>query len=512
MAKELNAKVLDRFGLRRDPFENADAYSPVGKRHEILEQMVHLSQFSNLVIAVISPAGFGKSVLYKMLGKQLSSEKDLIVTQFRLISRVSGMSLLQRLSEAWKLDAPSVNRETLLRQLRNDQLKRSTVGIRHCILIDNAEFIDPDGLQMLHALTTGLPEDRSIGLALFCHESVVDLRSIFKPSESLHLIRLQVLTQRDVYAFIKDHFRMAGAKKGVPITPEAMENIAVDSEGIPAKVIALTREYMVAQSGMPIERMGIQLTKPQRLGIAIIGGAIILGGISFLVQSLFFTSTTIKPAKVESVSLPAPTPKLTDPQVTAAVTAPVAPEVVVVPKVIDAPSTSVPIESKPAPVPEIAPTPVKTIAIEPPVPPTPIAPTPVAPTPIAPTPAAAATVTTQAPEPTPVTKPIVATKAGKTTAAVSRPWFINAAPGAYTIQILGSHQEVAVQAYIDGQSNPGDFDYVRSSLNGDAWYVVLYKVFDTKDQAVKLIPTLPDSIKAKQPWVRSVGSIRPDNG
>ena len=69
-----------------------------------------------------------------------------------------------------------------------------------------------------------------------------------------------------------------------------------------------------------------------------------------------------------------------------------------------------------------------------------------------------------------------------------------------------------MQAYIDGQSNPGDFDYVRSSLNGDAWYVVLYKVFDTKDQAVKLIPTLPDSIKAKQPWVRSVGSIRPDNG
>lgn len=514
MGKELNVKVLDRFGLKKDPFEIPNAYSPVGKRHEILEQMVHLSQFSNLVIAVISPAGYGKSVLFKMLDKQLNAEKDLIVTQFKLVSRVSGMSLLQRLSEAWKLEAPSVNRETLLRQLRNDQLKRSTVGIRHCIIIDNAEFIDSDGLQMLHALTTGLPEDRSIGLTIFCHDSVVDLRSIFKPAESLHVIRLQALTQRDVYAFIKDHFRMAGAKKGVAIPPEAVENIAVDSEGIPAKVIALTREYMVAQSGLPLEGMGIQITKVQRIAIAVVGGAIILGGASFLVQSLFFNDTTITPVVVEpSTSLlmsskPVPLAQTSVPTVAPVLATPT--ESQTQPSVVVAKAAPTPVVKVAAPVPVAIEAPV--LAVTAPVAeaqPITVAASIASPevvtvpaTPVVDKPAATVPATVQ--------KATTAT-AAKTTSPVSRDWLISAAPTAYTVQILGSSKEVAVQAFIDGQANPGDFDYVRTSLNGGAWFVVLYKAFETKDQAVALIPTLPDSIKSKSPWVRSVGSIRPDS-
>lgn len=529
MGKELSVKVLDRFGLKKDPFEIVNAYSPVGKRHEILEQMVHLSQFSNLVIAVVSPAGYGKSVLCKMLDKQLSAEKDLIVTRFNLVSRVSGMSLLQRLSEAWKLEAPSVNRETLLRQLRNDQLKRSTVGLRHCIIIDNAEFVDADGLQMLQALTTGLPEDRSIGLALFCHDSVVDLRSIFKPAESLHVIRLQALTQRDVYAFIKDHFRMAGAKKGVAIPPEAIENIAVDSEGVPAKVIALTREYMVAQSGVQLEGMGSQITKTQRIAIAVVGSAILLSGALFLVQSLFFNATSITPVVNEPLALPtnAPAPASTKqvpistvnndlaaptPQSALSVATPVntAPAIAKETKATSASTPSVvsPVVNNEAPTPSpevvaaVTPSPEVTQSAEAPI----IDATVVEKPSVANPPVTAPTVTKSVAAATPAAKTTVATK---TTSAVSRDWLIKAAPTAYTIQILGSGNEPAVQAYIDGQANPNDFDYVRTTRNGDAWYVVLYRVFDTKDQAVALIPKLPDNIKAKSPWVRSVGSIRP---
>ena len=503
-----NSKFLDIFGLKRDPFSLENAYSPVGKRHEVLEQMVHLNQFSNLVVAVVAPKGYGKSVLFDILAKQLKAEKDLIVTQFSLSSRVSGMSLLQRLSEEWKLEAPSVNRETLLRQLRNDQLKRATVGMRHCIIIDNVEYVDQDGLRALQSLTTGLPDDRSIGLTLFCDERVIDLRSIFQPIESLHIIRLQALSQRDVFAFIKDHFRIAGGKKSVPLPPDVIENIAVDSEGVPARIIELTREYMKAQSSAMGNHPEFELTRNNRIAIAVVAGAVLLGGASYLLQTQVFNPKSIQPNTVQ-------------------ISTDVKPLVATVPADQQAPPKTVVVPvatSKPV----VKPTPVAA-AVTPAV----VKPAAVTPAAVTPTPEPETAAVSKAPVVTPATvaveavaveavaKPVAVVSAPqpKTVVSsavatgilgpVSRTWLQRADANNFTIQIVASHQESAIRKYIDAQKNPEQFDYVKSSLDGSDWFIVVYGAYATNAEAKAVIAQLPDAVKEKQPWVRSVGAIRP---
>lgn len=532
MTKARRTSFLDFFGLKRDPFSLEGAYSPVGKRHEALEQMVHLNQFSNLVIAVVAPVGYGKTVLFELLGKQLKTQKDLRITQIALASRASGMSLLQRLSSAWQLEAPSVNRETLLRQLRNDQLKRATVGVRHCIIIDNAEFIDQDGLKALQSLTTGLPDDRSIGLTLFCNESVVDLRSIFRPVESLHVIRLQALSQRDVFVFIKDHFRIAGGNRAVPLPPDIMENIAVDSEGVPLKIIALTRAYMESQ---PSAKRGVsefQFTRKHRILLAAVVAAVVLGASSMLMQSLFLERTTINPSanNVDSPFQPAaanmnfgatteqnalaqiqPIPK--QPDVAAKVVASVTPAPQTIPTVV-APVKSTPVPSAPAKIasaPTGSSTPTTLALPEPEV---------VAETEtdaeaviVAPEPAPVPKVTVaQVSEPVPAQPakaPVVLTGGEGIASPLSRPWFQQAAPTDFTIQVVGSHQESAIKNYINSQKTPELFDYVVSSLNGNNWYIVVYGAYATKAEAAAMILKLPETVKDKKPWIRSISAIRP---
>lgn len=459
------------YNLKKDPFAIPESYSPVGKRHELLEQLIHLNQFSHMVLAVIAPEEYGKTTIYNMLAKQLELQSDLQVVKFTPENSIPSIDLLQQIAHAWQVEDISFEKETLLRQLRSHNLSQSFIGMRHCILIDNAEVLGEDALNSLHELTSGMPEEQAIGLTLFCKEGSVDLRSIFKPADSLHLIYMQALSNKDVFGFIQDHFITAGHKQGLPFPPEVVEKIYIASEGIPGRIKKITKDYMIEQAGELKKSAPGAIPK---LHIYAISGLVlvILGSLIFQIFS-FGEGTKVIPEPTKTVISPVSeklkqaVSKVESRQKEAGQTVDTEPKqneagqsVIEIPIVLG----EKPVEAKSITQDALLPVPQQEVIVA---------------------------------KETPVTQP----------PEIKKTWIDNVEPSAFTIQLLGARTQKAVTDFIGNQDRPESFNFHETQHEGNRWFIVTYGIYDIKENATQAVKLLPENLKKQSPWIRSIQSI-----
>lgn len=85
-----------------------------------------------------------------------------------------------------------------------------------------------------------------------------------------------------------------------------------------------------------------------------------------------------------------------------------------------------------------------------------------------------------------------------------------AAPTSYTLQILGSSSEAAVQEFV-AQNAAGllqTLGYYSSRRAGQAWYVVSYGVFADRNAAQATLNRLPSRLSTAGPWVRQLEAVQ----
>jgi outer membrane protein len=82
-------------------------------------------------------------------------------------------------------------------------------------------------------------------------------------------------------------------------------------------------------------------------------------------------------------------------------------------------------------------------------------------------------------------------------------------PSMYTVQVLSSTDEEAVQAFIrSGKLATNEITYVANDVNGSKRYAVVYGLYPTRSAAAAAAQSLPAEIKNAQPWVRRVGQVQ----
>lgn len=87
-------------------------------------------------------------------------------------------------------------------------------------------------------------------------------------------------------------------------------------------------------------------------------------------------------------------------------------------------------------------------------------------------------------------------------------WLSTQNPEYYTIQLIGSGNEGAINRYIEEQNLGGQAAYFKTTRNGQPWYTLVYGKFATKQEAKKAIQQLPPSQRKTSPWVRKFGDIQ----
>ena len=87
-------------------------------------------------------------------------------------------------------------------------------------------------------------------------------------------------------------------------------------------------------------------------------------------------------------------------------------------------------------------------------------------------------------------------------------WLLSAPDAAYTLQLMGSHSEARVLAFIEEQGSGQEFGYFEAKHRNQPWFVLTLGQYPDRDRALQAIALLPPTLRAQKPWARSVASIR----
>lgn len=87
-------------------------------------------------------------------------------------------------------------------------------------------------------------------------------------------------------------------------------------------------------------------------------------------------------------------------------------------------------------------------------------------------------------------------------------WLWSQDPEYFTIQLIGSRSEQAIQRYIEEQNLGNQVAYFKTRRNGATWYALVHGSFATKKEAKDAIKKLPPALRRSSPWVRKFADIR----
>lgn len=167
--EQLLADYRQRYGLAEDPF--SDDYSfPLftgAGRRQVLDQLLHLVQFSNSLLVVLGEYGIGKTRLAHAFMDSLS-ETDLLC-YLEITSGQSLETIFTAIVQAFNLpfyDAPVAEKLlTCLEDFIEQQPDADTDGLA-VVVLDNAHLLDDQTISVLTALLQSFPQQNRFHLVM----------------------------------------------------------------------------------------------------------------------------------------------------------------------------------------------------------------------------------------------------------------------------------------------------------------------------------------------------------
>jgi len=538
---QLLADYRQRYGLSEDPFAHDYSFplfTGAGRR-QLLDQLLHLCQFSNSVLAVLGEQGIGKTRIAHAFMDSLSDQDQICFLSLR-----SGQSLEQILLSIIQAfgvvasDVPST--ENLLASLEAfiaEEAVSEDDGLA-VVVLDNAHLLDDQSISVITALLHNFPQQNRLHLALFGEPRLMQRLERLSPDNLLindfHLQPLGLLEAIDYL-----NFRMEMADYlGPEIFAEALvEPWWRQSPGQLNTLHGLAEEYLL-QSVTP---KPVSHKRPLPVvHIIAISVLIALVGVVVLYMGDEKAGLPKDTAVASTTALPAATP-----QSAIAQSAPVASaaSASVDSKDVELSSTDTPVQ----PLLQSLPQPLQpNQQVQPATQPVQTAPSSVPAAlvsedlsqeqvvPLAQLPTAPSKQVQTLPEPTPVAqaKPVEAlpppvqpeVKVAKPEPEIVKPavksvstaaigagaqerTILSWKPSDYTIQLLGVSNEKAARDFVAGQPNKNELLVFRSKRQGRDWFVVITGRYSSSAQARQAIARLPDAQRDAAPWPRDLKTI-----
>lgn len=499
---------LTHYGFSHDPFAArvpGFKFFPA-QRKPVLGQLHHLARYSQLLLLVTGPEGSGKTLLRQALVASSNKQavQSVVVTPQ---STMDASALLAQIAQA--LNSQDADFDGIMAQV----VQLALTGQEVYLLVDDAERLTGAAVETLLRLAAGTPEARP-HVFLFGEPALAGrLEALSEGEERHHAIALQPYEEDETREYLA--LRLEGAGSGIEcLNEEQIARIHDQSGGWPGAINQVARDELLAamQSSRGRRKSGMALPLPKKHLLAALA-VIVVVAIGFLVLRGGEGERSVAPqatqlpldapagssaasseqggqtaiefdAEERPLSLPLggdAQPVIREPLAAAAggeddaeVALPGARESTI-----------------PAPAP--APAPVERAQPAPPV----------------------ATVPTPAPTqaPAPASPPVrqnVAERAPAPTAAPSasgnRSWYASQPGSNYLVQILGTRVEKNAQAIV--QQHGASYRYFTKTHEGKPLYVVTYGNFANRAAAVAAVKSLPASLQAGKPWVRSFASVQ----
>lgn len=556
-----------RYGLSEDPFAH-DYSFPLftgADRRQLLDQLLHLCQFSNSVLVVLGDYGVGKTRIAHGFMDSLSDQDQICFLSLR-----TGQTLDQILLSVNQAFGIQPNDDTsvdgLLAALEAfiaEEAVSEDDGLA-LVVLDNAHLLDDQSISVLTTLLSNFPQQNRLHLALFGEPALMRRLERLSPENLLcNDFYLQPFTLPETVDYL--NFRMEMADY---LGPEIFNEAKVDSwwhqaQGQLNVLHGLAEEHLL-ESVTPAA--SISKRPLPVIHIVAISLLIAVVGVTFLYMgddepaSQPVAGNSVQPAIAinsapastigsqsagsQSAGFPSSGSQSADSSVELTSTqTPVQPLMQTLPQSqpvqqpqIPQPQSQIvaPASSEPAPVVSSAEPAASNIAEEaivplaqlPTAPPKPAAqasstPIPVQPSQTLPTStsvpneqpvASAKPELATKPEPTVKTEPVVkpASKPVQQASGSSAQEgnILGWKPSEYTIQLLGVSNQKAARDFVAAQPNRSDLLVFRSKRQGKDWFVVITGRYASSGQARQAIARLPAAQRDAGPWPRDVKTIQ----
>lgn len=221
--EQLLADYRQRYGLAEDPFSD-DCSFPFftgGGRRQLIDRLLHLSQFSNSLLVILGDYGVGKTRTAHALMDSLSDDDGLSYLPIK--ARQTSDDLLKAIVDDLEL---SVSEETpqghilaLEQYMQVDPLEDEGLAV---VVVDNAHLLPQSFLQLIVGLLQKYPKQNRLHIALFGEPSLMEqLESCDLEGVLLNDFYLQAFTLGESVDYLNFRMEMADYL-GPEIFTEAM--------------------------------------------------------------------------------------------------------------------------------------------------------------------------------------------------------------------------------------------------------------------------------------------------
>lgn len=267
-----------RYGLSADPFVD-DPHFPFyqgAQRRQILEQLLHLCQFSQNLIVVAGDYGVGKTRMAQALIDALDDADDISFVEGQITSNVD--SILADVCAQFELSSPEDFAEFCRKKSEQDGLV--------VLIIDNAHHLSDEVITDLLGLLQDNPESR-LHLVLFSEPYLLDrLEAINAPEITLTDFLLDKFSLAEAVDYLNFRMEMADYLGPELFTEAKVEPWWRQSQGQLLLLHEKAQEKLLASVSTPARSRGYAPVKsgvpiPHVVGASALVGVLLFGYIYF---------------------------------------------------------------------------------------------------------------------------------------------------------------------------------------------------------------------------------------
>ncbi len=472
----LSVECLEKLGLEQNPFIDhaRDPFLFMDKQLEMsMNVLMDYLSNQNSTIVLLGEVGIGKTTHLRMLLRKGYQQFNFCT--LRAKPKTSFLDIEQKIKERWRL--PKADDENITHlDIEDEEELNTNEHIREYIeddkfpvlIIDDAHRLPNNVLDELLKLKhhVGLQSTRAMGLVLAAEPNIqtklAELEQTNPAATQIYQVNTRAFDAKQCEEYLRYRLEQAGASNDDILSSTIITEIYSKSKGLPKHINKLAREELSKQcdqkSSSAAEGNNIQGSPGMRLGLILAG----LIALAILLSAIFKNANqTDEPIELD----------IAEPKQEQAPSKEIKKEETQQPKKII--SDKAQEEEKQVAKPYVAPLvlgPLQKDLSE-----------------------------TEKP------KKVVEISENKTdaeskTSDFSSDWILKQDPSAYTIQIVASPNEKNLLDFIKKNSLTDNTAYYQKTSADKSWYVLVHGIYASREDALKGIEQLSDSLKKNTPY------------
>ena len=252
---------LEHFGLREPPFRitpHTDFFFTGANRGPTLDALIYAITQDEGIVKVTGEVGSGKTMLCRMLLERLPENVETLYLANPSLSR---QEILGAIADELGVPVEGKATHSLTRALQDALIERYAGGKRVVLLIDEAHAMPAESLEEIRLLSNlESKAAKLLQIALFAQPELderlaaTDMRQL-RERITQHF-NLAPLKQNDVAAYIEFRLRAAGYHGPNPFTAEAVTMITKISEGLSRRINILADKALLAAYSSGTHQVG----------------------------------------------------------------------------------------------------------------------------------------------------------------------------------------------------------------------------------------------------------------